>query len=383
MGLLSGVGRVLKSPFTYAEANRIIKDAENDIEFAQLKLEQKRMHLQKRIERVGKKKIDYAANLLPYVSEIMREIRGNLNFTKTEVSQDALYSFENITLPTLDRVSTGANELIKTGFKMASASALTYAGAIGFAHMFGAASTGTAISVLNGAAASNATLAWFGGGGSIIAGGSGMTAGAIVLGSIAIAPALIIGAVKFAAHAEKKLTEAHEFRAKIDVEIEKINSMIEIVDSLEMHFNQFADVLDALANRLEKSVKHLYSVYKGNSDDELVKTLFYQSVILTKAVKKNLEIDLTKRDGTPANTDVLEHSSQIKKDTKNEKQFLNSIVDGSIVYSKKQIRRPDKIQIGNESVKYFWLQNMYRPSWVIRILVLSVLLFVIYFILMR
>ncbi|PIQ08221.1 MAG: hypothetical protein COW71_13115 [Ignavibacteriales bacterium CG18_big_fil_WC_8_21_14_2_50_31_20] len=164
MGLLSGVGRVLKSPFTYAEANRIIKDAENDIEFAQLKLEQKRMHLQKRIERVGKKKIDYAANLLPYVSEIMREIRGNLNFTKTEVSQDALYSFENITLPTLDRVSTGANELIKTGFKMASASALTYAGAIGFAHMFGAASTGTAISVLNGAAASNATLAWFGGG---------------------------------------------------------------------------------------------------------------------------------------------------------------------------------------------------------------------------
>ncbi|PIQ08220.1 MAG: hypothetical protein COW71_13110 [Ignavibacteriales bacterium CG18_big_fil_WC_8_21_14_2_50_31_20] len=210
-----------------------------------------------------------------------------------------------------------------------------------------------------------------------------MTAGAIVLGSIAIAPALIIGAVKFAAHAEKKLTEAHEFRAKIDVEIEKINSMIEIVDSLEMHFNQFADVLDALANRLEKSVKHLYSVYKGNSDDELVKTLFYQSVILTKAVKKNLEIDLTKRDGTPANTDVLEHSSQIKKDTKNEKQFLNSIVDGSIVYSKKQIRRPDKIQIGNESVKYFWLQNMYRPSWVIRILVLSVLLFVIYFILMR
>lgn len=45
---------------------------------------------------------------------------------------------------------------------------------------FGVASTGTAISALSGAAATNATLAWFGGG-SLAAGGAGVVGGAVVL----------------------------------------------------------------------------------------------------------------------------------------------------------------------------------------------------------
>ena len=44
----------------------------------------------------------------------------------------------------------------------------------------GAASTGTLISTLSGAAASNATLAWLGGG-SLAAGGGGIAAGTMVL----------------------------------------------------------------------------------------------------------------------------------------------------------------------------------------------------------
>jgi hypothetical protein len=45
---------------------------------------------------------------------------------------------------------------------------------------FGTASTGTAISTLSGAAATNATLAWFGGG-AVAAGGWGITWGTVVL----------------------------------------------------------------------------------------------------------------------------------------------------------------------------------------------------------
>lgn len=52
--------------------------------------------------------------------------------------------------------------------------------------MFGAASTGTAISTLSGAAATKATLAWFGGG-SLAAGGFGVAGGGIVLAGIGIA----------------------------------------------------------------------------------------------------------------------------------------------------------------------------------------------------
>ena len=56
----------------------------------------------------------------------------------------------------------------------------------------GTASTGTAISSLSGVAATNATLAWLGGG-TLAAGGLGMAGGAIVLGAICIGGAVGAG----------------------------------------------------------------------------------------------------------------------------------------------------------------------------------------------
>lgn len=53
--------------------------------------------------------------------------------------------------------------------------------AMGIATTFGVASTGTAISALSGAAATNAALAWLGGG-ALAAGGGGMAAGQMLLG---------------------------------------------------------------------------------------------------------------------------------------------------------------------------------------------------------
>ena len=57
--------------------------------------------------------------------------------------------------------------------------------------MLATASTGTAISTLGGAAATNATLAWLGGG-AIATGGGGMALGTMVLGGIVAGPALAI-----------------------------------------------------------------------------------------------------------------------------------------------------------------------------------------------
>ena len=59
------------------------------------------------------------------------------------------------------------------------------------ASTFAAASTGTAIATLSGAAATNATLAFFGGG-SLAAGGLGMAGGTAVLGGLVAGPALCV-----------------------------------------------------------------------------------------------------------------------------------------------------------------------------------------------
>lgn len=60
-------------------------------------------------------------------------------------------------------------------------------GAWGLVSLIGSASTGTVISSLSGVAATNATLAWFGGG-SLATGGAGMAGGFWVLGGIVAAP---------------------------------------------------------------------------------------------------------------------------------------------------------------------------------------------------
>lgn len=74
--------------------------------------------------------------------------------------------------------------MVATGVGGVAALVIT-GGAVWIVGTFGAASTGAAISSLSGAAASNAILAWFGGG-SVAAGGGGVAAGAAVLTGIGI-----------------------------------------------------------------------------------------------------------------------------------------------------------------------------------------------------
>ena len=70
------------------------------------------------------------------------------------------------------------------------------------------------IGALSGAAATNATLAWLGGG-SLAAGGFGMAGGMAVLGGIVAGPALALGGVFLDSKAEDKLYEALEQRIKL------------------------------------------------------------------------------------------------------------------------------------------------------------------------
>lgn len=80
---------------------------------------------------------------------------------------------------------------------------------------FAIASTGTAIATLSGAAASNATLAFLGGG-SLAAGGLGMAGGTAVLGGLVAGPALLVMGIITSAKAGKNLQEAYANRAKAE-----------------------------------------------------------------------------------------------------------------------------------------------------------------------
>ena len=97
---------------------------------------------------------------------------------------------------------------------------------------YGAASTGTAISGLTGAAAFNATLAWFGGG-SIAAGGAGMAGGAAVLGGIVAVPALALMAMFSHISANKKIAEIKDHANKVIAEVDKCERAIVVMDAID------------------------------------------------------------------------------------------------------------------------------------------------------
>src|SRR5262249_3366345 len=87
--------------------------------------------------------------------------------------------------------SLQAIETLSGVARSAAAGVMTAAGAYGLVGLLGTASTGTAISTLSGVAASNATLAWLGGG-ALAAGGGGVALGTLVLGGLVAGPAILV-----------------------------------------------------------------------------------------------------------------------------------------------------------------------------------------------
>ena len=128
----------------------------------------------------------------------MEEIRSAIAFIrKAKLANPNIISDGEVTVQDLEILDHVYGDTLKTlagtGASVAGgvgAGVFTALGAYGLVGAFGTASTGTAIGSLSGAAASSATLAWFGGG-SLAAGGLGMAGGTAVLGGIVAAPAII------------------------------------------------------------------------------------------------------------------------------------------------------------------------------------------------
>jgi hypothetical protein len=96
--------------------------------------------------------------------------------------------------------SSEAGKAAACGLAGAGAGTLATAGAFALAGAFGTASTGAAIGGLSGAAATNATLAWFGGG-ALSAGGGGMaTGGLVVLGAAGVVAIVAVAGTYYCFH---------------------------------------------------------------------------------------------------------------------------------------------------------------------------------------
>jgi hypothetical protein len=137
----------------------------------------------------------------------------------------------------------GAGMAALNAAKGVRAGASTALGAWALAQTFAAASTGTAISGLSGAAASSATLAFFGGG-SLATGGLGMAGGAAVLGGVVALPTLGVMALLAHKQANRRIAEIEKEAEKLDCAMDEMRKLELVVNIAEQRAGELIGVID-------------------------------------------------------------------------------------------------------------------------------------------
>lgn len=200
-------------------------------------------------------------------------------------------------------------------------------GSLGFMSTFGIASTGTAISSLSGAAATNATLAALGGG-ALASGGGGMALGSTVLGGVTVIPTAMILSHQYAKKSEETLTEATKYYSDVRKEVGNIEAMILI---LENGVNNRIDEIQSTIVRVvdiyrEKIFPNLEKAYNKNKDSQGKvnyklcsledKAAINMTAYFLRRIKSIISVKVL-----DSNNNISEESEEILKSINNDKKI--------------------------------------------------------------
>lgn len=221
--------------------------------------------------------IKHIVDLLHHSSN--KQVKSALQDFQSTFTLTELKEMEKMVQTSLE-LSTNLGSSIITG-------ALAGLGAYGSVPLIATASTGTAISTLSGAAATNATLAWLGGG-SLAAGGFGMAGGMIALGGIVAGPALAVGGFMLASKAEEALTQAREYEAEVEEAIAQLDLVKEGLLGLQKNADEITYALNEMVQRFEE-------VRVNDVDDEN----FHAMLVIGRALKDLMDIQIMDNDGSP------------------------------------------------------------------------------------
>lgn len=197
----------LKNILTFGASGRVEKKLEEfedlrlEYEMVYARMEKQRVATNSTLEQVIRVKTS-AVETLKQINRISKNLKGkDREILFQQVGGDLVdVRFDRIE-ETISAAETAMNLT-----KGVSAGVGTALGAWALVSTLGTASTGAAIGSLSGVAATNATLAWFGGG-ALAAGGGGMAAGTAVLGGIVVLPALVLTGIFSHLKANKQIQE--------------------------------------------------------------------------------------------------------------------------------------------------------------------------------
>lgn len=128
------------------------------------------------------------------------------------------------------------------------------------------ASTGTAITSLGGVAATNATLAWLGGG-SLASGGFGMAGGMMVLGGIVAGPALAVFGHILGSKGETALNNALGNMEQARTVADQANLMADKLKAIETVTSLANKTFSEISTQLRYAVRAMKNTIENNGTD--------------------------------------------------------------------------------------------------------------------
>lgn len=248
------------------EADRIKKKAERICEMANENVEREKEKTSKAIQRLGERKIKLSGTEIKDFIESFSQIKIVNSEEKGIVNElEKLTIGKENMLSEMEKASIEAQHLLSSGASGIGAGVLLGWGTYGGVMALGTASTGAAIGTLSGAAATNATLAWLGGG-AIAAGGGGMALGTAVLGGIVAGPAILIAGGLFNSKASEKLEKAKANLKKAEkADSDAKNGIVEL-KHIASTANQIIDFLYEIKPRINRANFELKRIVRKKTE---------------------------------------------------------------------------------------------------------------------
>lgn len=296
-----GVGKGIKAGVDQKDASDTNKSAERRADNAKEQAEKSRDNCSKAIDDLGKQKVVILdESIKRFISEFEK-------INHVEISKSAgLNELQKLvldkkTFSDLKELQGMATSLAGGVVSGTMAGALTAFGAYGAVGALATASTGTAIASLSGAAATNATLAFFGGG-SLAAGGLGMAGGTAVLGGLVAGPALAVLGFVAGAKASKNLEMAKANLAKAKEFEEEMRTVADLCNGIRRRsamFNRFLirlqTVFDPLVFEMTQIIEKTGNDYRNYSENE--KKCIASAMSMAGAIKAVLDTPILDEDG--------------------------------------------------------------------------------------
>ncbi|WP_282396620.1 hypothetical protein [Pseudomonas sp. PS01298] len=298
---LYGAAKGVSGAMDHSSAKDLNNDARTLVNDANQKVEDQRQKTNTTLEDYGQRKLRAFNGVVAEFIDTFERLKNVELSQSPELDKLNAGDFTGKTFTGLRQDYQALKDAgLGLGAGMGGGAALAF-GAYNGTMLLATASTGTAISSLGGVAATNATLAWLGGG-SLAAGGYGMAGGMMVLGGIVAGPALAIFGHVLGNKGEEALNtargnmeQARTLRDQAELMASKLTAIEKVTSLANSTFSKISSQLRRSVGELKKVIEQEGVDYRSFSKES--KEAVFASVKFAQLIKAMIDTAILDKDG--------------------------------------------------------------------------------------